>query len=233
MARVGRGDAFSWTEEKFTHAPNMRLALWFVVLAALVLGTWLIWGGRWDDQFTMAGSVKWLESAGPWAWAAGIFLLVVDLALPVPSTIVISALGYIYGTLLGGTIAALGLTASGLLGYGAGRLFGARFARRWLGERDYERGQQLFTSGGGWVVALSKTLPILPEVVACTAGLVRMPFKRFVVALICGSLPMGFVFAAIGRAGHESPGWAFGLNLGVPAVLWGIANRIHRWNIRP
>lgn len=211
----------------------MRLALWFAAFAALVLGTWLIWGGRWDDQFTFAGSVKWLESAGPWAWAAGISLLVADLALPVPSTIVISALGYIYGILIGGAVAAAGLTASGLLGYGAGRLCGGRFARRWLGERDFERGQRLFAHGGGWLVALSKALPILPELVACTAGLVRMPFKRFVGALVCGSLPMGFVFAAIGRTGHESPGWAFGLSLAVPAVLWGIASRMQHWNIRP
>ena len=49
----------------------MRLIVWFCVLAALVLGVWLVWGGRWEDQFTFAGSVRWLESAGPWAWAAG------------------------------------------------------------------------------------------------------------------------------------------------------------------
>ncbi len=210
----------------------MRLTLWLVVLAASVLGTWLIWGDSWDEQFTFAGSVKWLESAGPWAWAAGIFLLVIDLLLPVPSTIVISALGYIYGVPLGGLIAAVGLIISGLLGYSAGCLFGGKFARRCLGERDYAIGQRLFSNGGGWVVALSKTLPILPEVVACTAGLVRMPFKRFALALVCGSLPMGWIFAAIGKVGHQSPSWALGLSLAVPAGLWLIANRVRRWNIR-
>lgn len=206
----------------------MRLALWFVALAALVLGIWLVWGGKWDDQFTFAGSVKWLESAGPWAWAAGILLLVGDLLLPVPGTIVISALGYIYGTLLGGVIASAGLIAAGVLGYGLGRLFGEKFARRWLGDSDYEKGTRLFAKSGGWVVALSRALPILPEVISCTAGLVRMPFLRFSVALTCGSVPMGFLFAAIGRAGHEAPGWAFGLSLLVPALLWLAASRIAR-----
>jgi len=60
---------------------------------------------------------------------------------------------------------------------------------------------------------------------------VRMPFKRFVVALACGSLPMGFVFAAIGQIGHETPKWALGLSFGVPAVLWFIASRIRQWTI--
>lgn len=206
----------------------MRLALWFAALAALVLGIWMIWGGKWDDHFTFEGSVKWLESAGPWAWAAGIFLLVGDLVLPVPGTIVISALGYVYGTLLGGAIAAAGLIAAGISGYGLGRLFGERFARRWLGDRDYEKGKRLFARRGGWVVAVSRALPILPEVISCSAGLVGMPFRRFAVALACGSVPMGFLFAAIGRAGRDAPGWAVVLSLLLPALLWLAASRIER-----
>lgn len=206
----------------------MRLALWFFGLAALVLATWLVWGGGWEERFTLAGSVKWLESAGPWAWVAGYLLLAGDLVLPVPGTVVISALGWIYGTLAGGLIAVAGMMTAGCCGYGLGRLFGERFARRWLGDRDYEKGRLLFASGGGWVVALSRSLPILPEVISCTAGLVRMPFRRFVVSLACGSVPMGFLFAAIGQAGRDAPGWAFGLSLFVPAVLWFAAQRILR-----
>jgi uncharacterized membrane protein YdjX (TVP38/TMEM64 family) len=207
---------------------TMRLALWFLGLAALVLGTWAIWGTGWDERFTLAGSVAWLESAGPWAWAAAILLLVGDLALPVPGTIVISALGYIYGVFMGGLIASAGLILAGVTGYGLGRLFDERFARRWLGEGDYEKGRRLFSEGGGWVVALSRALPILPEVISCTAGLMRMPFRKFAVALVCGSVPMGFLFAAIGRAGHEAPGWALGLSVLVPALLWWVADRIGR-----
>lgn len=206
----------------------MRLVLWFVGLAALVLGTWMLWGGSWEERLTFAGSVDWLEAAGPWAWAAGLLLLWGDLVLPVPGTIVISALGYLYGTLLGGLIAAAGLMGAGLSGYGLGRLFGDRFARRWLGDRDYERGKRLFADKGGWVVALSRALPILPEVISCTAGLVRMPFQRFLVSLACGSVPMGFLFAAIGQAGHEAPAWAFGMSLLVPGVLWLAASRFDR-----
>lgn len=211
----------------------MRLVLWFLGLAALVLGTWLIWGGKWDEQFTLAGSVKWLESAGPWAWAAGIALLAGDLFLPVPSTVVISALGLIYGTFVGGSIASAGLMCAGLAGYGVGRLFGERLARRWLGDLDFEKGRLLFGKGGGWVVAMSRGLPILPEAVSCMAGLVRMPFGKFLASLTCGSLPMGFLFALIGQTGRVSPGWAFALSLVVPAVLWMLASRMNRRNIRP
>lgn len=201
----------------------MRLIWFFLTLAALVLGSWAVWGGGWESQFTLDGSVRWLEDAGPWAWAAGIALLVGDLALPLPSTVVISALGYIYGTLLGGMIAGVGLMAAGMAGYGVGRMCGERLARRWLGDADFEKGRSLFTRGGGWVVALSRALPILPEVVSCSAGLVRMPFRKYAGSLACGSIPMGFIFAAIGSAGHDAPGWAVGLSLVVPGVLWATA----------
>ena len=204
----------------------MRLVLWFVAFAALMLGIWMIWGEGWSERFTLAGSVAWLEQAGPWAWAAGIGLLTTDLVLPVPGTVVISALGYIYGTLVGGIIASAGLMAAGLAGYGIGRLCGERFAIRWLGERDHEKGKRLFATGGGWIVALSRALPILPEVISCSAGLMRMPFRRFALALACGSVPMGFLFAAIGRAGRDEPAWTLALSLLVPAVLWLAASRL-------
>jgi len=207
----------------------MKLALWFLALAALVMGTWLVWGGGWDRHFTLEGSIRWLEGTGSWAWAAGIGLLASDIVLPVPGTVISSALGYIYGTFVGGVVATVGLVAAGLLGYGAGRCFGGRFARKILGDRDFEKGERLFAKGGGWIVALSRSLPILPEVISCTAGLVRMPFRNFVIALFCGAAPMGFAFAAVGSAGREAPVWALALNLAIPAVLWGIAAKLkHR-----
>jgi uncharacterized membrane protein YdjX (TVP38/TMEM64 family) len=60
----------------------------------------------------------------------------------------------------------------------------------------------------------------LPEAVACLAGLNRMPFPTFLLAVLCGSLPMGFVFAAIGALGQEEPAWALVLSIVVPALLW-------------
>ena len=204
----------------------MRLLLWFIALAALVLAVWLIWGGAWEQRFTLAGAVAWIEGAGRWAWAAGIGLLAADLVLPVPGTVVMSALGWIYGFWWGGVIAAAGSMVAGLCGYGVGRLIGEGAARKILGERDFERGKQLFTRGGGWMIALSRAVPILPEALSCTAGLVRMPFGRFAGSLACGSVPTGLIFAWIGAVGRDAPGWAMALSIGVPAVLWFAARRL-------
>jgi len=201
----------------------MRLILLTLALCMFfLLGWWAFGQGleeAWDAE-VLAGRFR--EAKG-WAWLVGIALLLADLLLPIPGTIVMSALGAVYGVWLGGFIAAAGSMLAGMFGYGVGRFFNEGFAKRWLGERDFEKGKSLFQRGGEWVVAMSRALPILPEVLACMAGLLRMPFGKFVFALACGSMPMGFLFAWIGTVGTEYPGWGLAFSLGVPAVLWGAA----------
>ncbi|BCX47239.1 hypothetical protein HAHE_11470 [Haloferula helveola] len=206
----------------------MRLLAWFFGLMAVILGIWFVWGGGFEERFTLRGSVEYLETAGSFAWLLGWGLLVADILLPIPGTVVMSALGWVYGPVLGGLLAGTGSMLSGLAAYGLCRLLGQRTARFLLGDRDYVRGHDLFEKGGGWVVCLSRALPILPEAVACTAGLVRMPFGRFFLALACGSLPMGFVFGWVGAAGHDEPAMAIGLSLLLPVVLWVLSRLLSR-----
>ncbi|MGB6221377.1 TVP38/TMEM64 family protein [Haloferula sp.] len=204
----------------------MRLLGWFVSLSLVILAIWLGFGGEWEERFSLAGSVEWLESNGDWGWIAGVSLLIGDVVLPVPGTVVMSALGWLYGPLFGGLAASLGSVLAGLVAYGLCRTMGEKMARRLLGDLDYEKGRLLFTNGGGWMVAISRALPILPEAVACTAGLLRMPFGRFFVSLLCGSIPIGFLFAWIGSGGREAPAWALAFSLLVPAFLWALARLV-------
>jgi uncharacterized membrane protein YdjX (TVP38/TMEM64 family) len=181
----------------------------------------------WADRlhFNQAGAIAWLRDFGPWAWAAGIILLVSDLVLPVPGTAVMAALGYLYGPALGGLISAIGSFMSGAVAYGLCRITGRRGAAWLIGERDLQRGEDLFTRIGGWLVAVSRWLPLFPEVIACMAGLVRMPTRIFCLALLCGSVPLGFIYAAVGAAGKDNPTLALSLSAGLPPLLWLLLNR--------
>ena len=198
----------------------MRLLWLFLGLAVLFMIPFLIWGGSLEEAFSLEGSVAWLQGYDQWAWLAGILLLMGDLFLPIPGTVIMSALGLVYGTLLGGLIAFAGSFLSGALSYGLCRILGRGAARRLLGEKDLARGESLFSNVGGWIVVLSRWLPLFPEVVACMAGLTRMPALLFLFALACGSLPLAFVFAAVGAAGSINPMFALILSAGLPAVLW-------------
>ncbi len=198
----------------------MRLVWLAIVLAVFVAVPFLIWGDRFESWFTGDAAIQWVQSWGPWGGVAVIGLLVADLVLPLPGTGVISAAGYLYGAWIGGLLGAAGSFFSGLLAYGLCRSMGHGIAARLVGAEELARGEALFRRRGAWFVALSRCLPLLPEVVACLAGVTRMPFGIFALALACGSVPMGFIYAAIGAAGQDHPGFAIGLSIAVPAILW-------------
>lgn len=210
----------------------MRMLLVFLILASLVILPFLIWGDALTEMFSQQGSIAWMQQYGQWAWLAGISLLIADLFLPIPGTVVMSALGYIYGPLWGGLLASLGSFLSGLLAYFLCRKLGEGAALWLLGKKDYRRGKTLFANVGGWLVALSRWLPIFPEVVACMAGLARMPWLSFGLALLCGTLPLAFTFAYIGYAGLTAPCLAVGLSAGLPAVLWLVTQYFFRKAMR-
>ena len=201
----------------------MRLLALGVALTVFFLLGWSLFGQGIEDAWNVEVLSGRFEEAKGWAWLAGIGLLLADLLLPIPGTIVMSALGAVYGFWLGGVFASAGSMLAGMFGYGVGRFFNERTARKWLGEKDFERGKRLFAGRGAWVVAMSRALPILPEVLACMAGLLRMPFGKFVLALACGAVPMGFLFAWVGTLGTGSPGWGLAFSLLFPAILWGAA----------
>ena len=200
----------------------LRPFLIFVTLALALGVPFLIWGDSLEGKLSGPGARTWLESYGTYAWAAGIGLLIADLAIPVPTTAVMAALGIVYGPILGGLVATTGSIASGLIGYGLSRQFGRPLVLRLLGPQSLSEGDRLFAGTGGWMVALSRWLPVVSEVVACMAGLARMPPRMFLAALVCGSAPLGFVFASIGKAGAESPLLTLGISALAPFALWAL-----------
>lgn len=204
----------------------MRLFWLFFALSCIVLVTFAIWGDGFENQFTIEGSLQWLGNYGKWAWLAAMILLAADLFLPIPSTVVFTALGILYGPVWGGLIGTAGFTLGGCIAYGLCLAFGERLAISLLGKRDYDRGRTLFSSrSGGWIVVLSRWLPVLPEVISCMAGLARMPPPRFLGALLCGSAPISFGFAVLGHAGKDQPLIPIFASIVIAPLLWFAAGK--------
>jgi uncharacterized membrane protein YdjX (TVP38/TMEM64 family) len=206
--------------------PFWRLTGIFLGLAVIVALPFLIWGEHFEALLGSDRLLGWFQEYRSTAWILVIGLLVSDLILPIPNTMVMAAAGAVYGPLLGGFVSVVGNCLSALLGYGLCCRFGRPIARRLLGEADLAAGEALFAKSGGPMVALSRWLPVVPEVISCMAGLGRMPLRAFLLALVCGSAPLGFTVAALGYAGSNRPILTLILCALLPLPIWYVLRRM-------
>jgi uncharacterized membrane protein YdjX (TVP38/TMEM64 family) len=169
-------------------------------------------------------AVFMLQKYDAWAWALGIVLIWADLLLPIPQTAVIAAFGILYGTLLGGLLASVGLISSGLLGYMIMRTSARRFMQGFVGPRSLHKMEGFFNRGGAWAIVLTRSLPYsIPEVMVFLAGLAGMPLRKFTAALTVGSVPTAFAFSAIGAGWADQPILALLVSYVLPVLLLPIA----------
>lgn len=164
-----------------------------------------------------------------WAWALAIALIWSDLVLPVPQTVVIAALGILYGPLIAALVGSFALISGGLLGYALMRTSARRFVRRFVPPRSLQRMEHMFDRGGAWAIVLTRALPYsLAEVMVLLAGLAGMPARKFVAALIAGSVPAAVVFAAIGAGWASEPALALAVSYVLPILMLPAALRLMR-----
>jgi len=169
-------------------------------------------------------TVLMLRKYDAWAWAAGIALIWADLVLPVPQTVVIAALGMIYGAVLGGLLGSVGLITGGLLGYVLMRSSARRMLKRFAGPQSLNKLESRFEPAGAWAIVLTRSLPYsIPEAMVFLAGLAGMPLGKFTAALAIGSVPTGFVFAAIGAGWADQPILALVVSYVLPILLLPVA----------
>ena len=203
-----------------------RVLMAVLAIALLIILPFLIWGDRLEAFFTGEGTVEWFRSFGAWAWAAALGLMLADLLLPIPGTAVMAAMGIIYGPLWGGLVSATGSVLAGSLAYGLCRTVKRERAVWITGQEGMERIEGLFDRWGGWLVAASRWLPVLPEMVSIIAGLAAMPARIYFPALLSGSVPLGFAYATAGHLGSDHPGLTLLAAALLPLLLWPLVQRI-------
>lgn len=139
----------------------------------------------------------WLTTASVVAAVIGVALLIGDVVLPVPSSLVMIALGSLFGLWLGAGLSLIGAVGAGTVGFGIGRGGGGAL-NRFIGPRERERADRFVGRWGLVAIALTRAVPILAETTVIVAGTSRIRWPAMLAAVVIGSLPVAFVFAAIG-----------------------------------
>lgn len=147
-------------------------------------------------------------------------LLVSDILLPVPSSIVSTAAGYLLGFIGGLITSFLGMSVGSLLGYWLGKRAGRGTANRIVGSQDLEQFAQLTNRWGVWGIIIARPIPVLAEVSAFAAGIGGMNFKQYLLLSSLANFGIAAVYAGTGAfaASTDAFFWAFGASVLLPGI---------------
>jgi uncharacterized membrane protein YdjX (TVP38/TMEM64 family) len=151
-------------------------------------------------------------------------LLASDVFLPVPSSMVSTAAGYLLGFVPASLISWGGLTAGCGLGYFAGSWAGGASAGRFVSESDLAQVAAARERYGDWMLVLFRAVPVLAEASVIFAGFTRMPAARFFAITAPANLGISVAYAAVGAFALDTGSFslAFAGAILVPAVFLGI-----------
>ena len=174
---------------------------------------------RWTQEFVEREDAPWV--------VGGVLggLLATDLLLPIPSSLVGTAAGYLLGLGTGSAVTWAGMTAACLIGYLLGATAGREVTRRFVGEEELRRASRAHRRFGDWVIVIFRAVPVLAEASVLFAGVARMPFRRFVFLATLSNLGIALTYSAVGAYALEVESFflAFGGAIVVPGVAMLIA----------
>jgi uncharacterized membrane protein YdjX (TVP38/TMEM64 family) len=180
------------------------------------------------DVPLLTDPLPWLEGRGALGAAAlGVGLLVADVFLPVPASLVMVAHGALFGVAAGTAVSLAGGLGAAAVGFAAGRR-GTAWLQRVVPAAERRRAGELLARWGDLAVVATRPVPILAESVAILAGTTSLSWQRFLLLSLLGYLPPCLLYAVTGAtaADLDSASLSFGLVLLVATVVWWLGRRV-------
>lgn len=127
-------------------------------------------------------------------------LLGADIFLPVPSSILSTTAGGLFGFGLGATLSFIGMTLGCVIGYLVARCLGAKRVEAFIGKEAMERIHRTNLRYGDGSLLYFRGVPVLAEASVLFAGMSSVPFPRFLMLTSLANLALSLLYAAIGQA---------------------------------
>jgi uncharacterized membrane protein YdjX (TVP38/TMEM64 family) len=128
-----------------------------------------------------------------------VLLLLADVLLPVPSSLVMLANGAVFGVGAGALLSIVGTVGATVLGVMVGR-GGRGVAARFMTNDDYVRSRKLLDRWGVFALIITRPVPVLAETTAITCGLGQFSLTSAALAGAVGAIPASVVYALAGSA---------------------------------
>ena len=182
----------------------------FFVVSAIIISLFLVFG----DMVFMADWIREAQGRKTEVAFLSVIVLILDVFLPVPASIVMVLTGSILGFIPGFLINYIGILASNIVGFAAGRIWP---------EATSSKGTRWSEKSNSWLaIAATRGIPVLAESVAITAGAIKYPFRRYLYACLIGNLPFCVVYSLSGYYSFQEMEllWALGFNLVLIAAIY-------------
>src|SRR2546429_2592444 len=104
----------------------------------------------------------WMKHGGVLVAALGVGLLIADVLLPVPSSLVMVAHGALFGVVNGTLLSLAGSIGAALFGFAIGRR-GGKLLERVITAQERERADDLLKRWGALSIVVTRPVPLLAE----------------------------------------------------------------------
>jgi uncharacterized membrane protein YdjX (TVP38/TMEM64 family) len=104
----------------------------------------------------------WMQHRGVLAAVVGVTLLIADVLLPVPSSLVMVAHGALFGVVLGTLLSLLGSIGAALFGFAIGRR-GGKLLERVVTPAERVRADKMLARWGTLAVIVTRPVPLSPR----------------------------------------------------------------------
>ncbi|HEU0165916.1 MAG TPA: VTT domain-containing protein [Thermomicrobiales bacterium] len=138
-----------------------------------------------------------LEKGGFGAAALGVGLLIVDVVLPVPSSLVMTAQGALFGIVVGTILSMIGSIGAAMVGYGIGRK-STRLIARFVTPEEQAQSNRLINRWGPLALIVTRPVPVLAETTAIMAGTSSLTWRQVLIGVTIGAFPASLIYAIAG-----------------------------------
>lgn len=190
---------------------------WYLLLLLLVpIVPFAIWGEQLETwiEATIQGLDGWLLIG------ASLLAMVLDIFLPVPSSMIGTMLGTRFAWPVAVGLIWTGMTLGATLGYVLARWWGSALVLRLSSSDELRRLQDLTDKHGPRAIVITRGLPLLAEATVLMFGAAKLPWRRFFPAVGLANLGLALAYGTLGWFGKREGValWAIYFSVIIPFV---------------
>ena len=148
-------------------------------------------------------------------------LLVADVFLPIPSSVIMIANGALFGIAAGTALSLVGSLGATALGFLIGRR-SSRLITRLVTPAEKARADALLARWGAMAIVITRPIPLLAETTAILAGASPLGWGRSMAAAVGGALPSCLLYALTGATSRS-----FGSGVAMFACVLAVAGAFY------